>query len=165
MSNPDPPLTTKESPNEGISTQILPLSRLSLSSSNSSPPNSSTSNESEKITSKAIIETPTGRPVAEVQPFNSDEKDSNKVVTRVKTSPVREKFDKIRRSLTEPLIQYFHDLQSSPDSEEPEILNTPKSIAPPKSSLSPKDLTSKVLFPDDIEDAKPKQAPPLVTDM
>ena len=61
---------------------------------------------------------------------------STVVTTRVKTSPVRDKLDKIRRSLTEPLIQYFHDLQSSTDSDEPEILHTPKSIVPPSRTLS-----------------------------
>ena len=131
ISFPDTPQKPKESPNEGISTQILPLSRLSLSSSasNSSPPNTTSNESSKNLTT--IEQTPTGRPVAEVQPFNSDDQNDQSgmtVTARVKTSPVRDKLDKIRRSLTEPLIQYFHDLQSSTDSDEPEILNTPKSI-------------------------------------
>ena len=139
---------SKESPNEGISTQILPLSRLSISSNNSnSPPNSGAKAEK-------VDQTPTGRPIAEVQPFNNSDSDQKR------NSPVRDKLDKIRRSLTEPLIQYFHDLQSSPDSEEPEVLNTPKSIAPP--TLTKNGIKSKNLFQDDEVTKRP---PPMVTDM
>merc|ERR1712013_795666 len=48
--------------------------------------------------------------------------DSNK-------SPVKEKLQKMRRSITEPLMQYFHDMtMTSPDTEEPDVLNTPKSV-------------------------------------
>ena len=212
---PDTPQKPKESPkefqNEGISTQILPLSRLSLSSNSASnsvysgsPPNT-TNNESAKnengngsgrgrINGASEVEaTPTGRPVAEVQPFsNSDQNDndltifsptrqstaelSTAVTTRVKTSPVRDKLDKIRRSLTEPLIQYFHDLQSSTDSDEPEILNTPKSIVPPAHNLSvtlPKDqskssngIKAKTLnFQEDYQSGPIRKPPPMVTDM
>ena len=187
----------------------MPLSRLSLSSNSASnsvysgsPPNT-TNNESAKIENgngngrgrlDACVEaTPTGRPVAEVQPFsNSDQNDndltifsptrqsttelSTAVTTRVKTSPVRDKLDKIRRSLTEPLIQYFHDLQSSTDSDEPEILNTPKSIVPPAHTLSvtlPKDqskssngIKAKTLnFQEDYQSGPIKKPPPMVTDM
>lgn len=111
----------------GVSSQILPLSRLSLSSNNSSP---------DQPVSSKVIETPTGRPVAEVQPFSGlpDHSSSD----RSKVSPAREKFDKIRRSLTEPLLQYFHDLQTSPDGDEPEVLNTPKSLTPPARLLTTK---------------------------
>ena len=116
----------QESPVEGISTQILPLARLSLSSSNSSPPNNNNN-----INNKQEQTTPTGRPVAEVPPFSSAENVEKPVEIRSKNSPVRDKLDKIRRSLTEPLIQYFHDLQSTPDEEESEVLNTPKSVIPP----------------------------------
>ena len=76
--------------------------------------------------------------MAEVPPFSSDSNSENKhekVEIRAKHSPVRDKLDKIRRSLTEPLIQYFHDLQSStPDEEESEVLNTPKSVVPPNTN-------------------------------
>ena len=185
----------------------MPLSRLSLSSNSASnsvysgsPPNT-TNNESAKNENgngngrarlDACVEaTPTGRPVAEVQPFsNSDQNDNDltifsptrqstaelsTVTTRVKTSPVRDKLDKIRRSLTEPLIQYFHDLQSSTDSDEPEILNTPKSIAPPAHNLSvtlPKDqsksngIKAKTLnFQEDYQSGPIRKPPPMVTDM
>ena len=189
----------------------MPLSRLSLSSNSASnsvysgsPPNT-TNNESAKIENgngngrgringaSEVEATPTGRPVAEVQPFsNSDQNDndltifsptrqstaelSTVVTTRVKTSPVRDKLDKIRRSLTEPLIQYFHDLQSSTDSDEPEILNTPKSIVPPAHTLSvtlPKDqskssngIKAKTLnFQEDYQSGPIKKPPPMVTDM
>ena len=80
------------------------------------------------------------RPVAEVPPFSSEstsvsENQKPAVEIRAKHSPVRDKLDKIRRSLTEPLIQYFHDLQSSPDNEEEsEVLNTPKSVIPDSNS-------------------------------
>ena len=140
---PNTPKKPQESSNimEGISTQILPLSRLSLSS-NSSPPNSSgTSSNNNK--SDQTTPTTSSRPVAEVPPFS--ESSEKPVEIRAKHSPVRDKLDKIRRSLTEPLIQYFHDLQSSPDEEESEVLNTPKSIVPPNS-------TTKI----DITTTKPK---------
>ena len=74
--------------------------------------------------------------MAEVPPFSSESTSENKPVEiRAKHSPVRDKLDKIRRSLTEPLIQYFHDLQSSPEEEEEsEVLNTPKSVVPPNNT-------------------------------
>ena len=43
---------------------------------------------------------------------------------------------KFRKSLTEPLLHYFHELQVSPDSDEPEVLNTPRSIVPPTDTLN-----------------------------
>jgi len=46
-------------------------------------------------------------------------------------SPVKDKFQKMRRSITEPLMQYFHEMHmTSPELEEPDILNTPKSVIP-----------------------------------
>ena len=99
-----PPTPQKSPPptssHNGVSTQILPLSRLSLSSSSSPPLN--------------------GEPGH----------DKGKANNKVQLSPVRNKI----KSLAEPLLQYFHDLQVSHDSEEPEILNTPKSVAPAFSS-------------------------------
>ena len=128
---PNTPQKPHESPVEGISTQILPLSRLSLSS-NSSPPNTTNNNNNlNNIKHDQTTPTTSGRPVAEVPPFSGNMEKS--VEVRIKQSPVREKLDKIRRSLTEPLIQYFHDLQSSPDEEESEVLNTPKSVVPSQS--------------------------------
>ena len=42
---------------------------------------------------------------------------------------VRDTLSKMRRSITEPLMQYFHDLTlSSNAEEEPDVLNTPKSL-------------------------------------
>ena len=41
---------------------------------------------------------------------------------------VKDKFQKMRRSITEPLIQYFHDITLNSEQEEPDILNTPKSL-------------------------------------
>ena len=89
---------------------------------------------------------------------------------------VRDKLDKIGRSLTGPLIQYLYDLQSSTDSDEPEILNTPKSIVPPAHTLSatlPKDqskssngIKAKTLnFQEDYQSGQIKKPPQMVTDM
>ena len=86
----------------------------------------------------------------------------DKVVTRSKTSPVREKLDKIRRSLTEPIIQYLQDLHSSTDSEEPEVLNTPKSVA--SEAAKSKNFKAKSLFSDEPSEVKTKP-PTLITDM
>lgn len=138
-----------------------------MSSSNSSPPNAAAADKHPKN----LDQTPTGRPVAEVQPFSSDE--SPAAIARVRTSPVRDKLDKIRRSLTEPLMQYFHDLQSSPDGEEPEILNTPKSVVAPPLSSTESIITkaktakkSKTLFQEKVEsESTNNRPPPMVTDM
>ncbi len=67
-------------------------------------------------------------------------------------------------------MQYFHDLQSSTESEEPEVLNTPKSVsAPPSNKLG---IKAKTLFQDDTAvTATPKETPVatkpslMVTDM
>ena len=94
----------------------------------------------------------------------------------VQTLPVRDKLDKIKRSLTEPLIQYFHDLQSSTDSDVPEMLNTPKSGVTPAHTLSvtlPKDqskssngIKAKTLnFQEDYQSGQIKKPPQMVTDM
>ncbi len=80
---------------QGISTQILPLSRLS---SGNSPPISS------QQAAKSAADSST---------------------------PVKGTLTKLRKTLAEPLLQYFHDLQVSPPNncdEEPEVLNTPKSV-------------------------------------
>ena len=153
---------------EGISTQILPLSRLSLSSNSSPPNNSGTLSNNNK--SDQTTPTTSSRPVAEVPPFS--ESSEKPVEIRAKHSPVRDKLDKIRRSLTEPLIQYFHDLQSStPDEEESEVLNTPKSVVPPNTNSDITNNTTKPksrnLFSEnsakDLQTEKPPQI--MVTDM
>ena len=51
---------------------------------------------------------------------------NNTLTAEKRTSPVRDKLDRLKKSLTEPLMQYFH---VSPEcEEEPELLNTPKSL-------------------------------------
>jgi len=69
--------------------------------------------------------------------------DSNK-------SPVKEKLQKMRRSITEPLMQYFHDMtMTSPELEEPDILNTPKSLLPTPEDSSRR-LSRKLFGPREI---------------
>ena len=54
--------------------------------------------------------------------------------TNKKISPVRDRLDKLKKSLTDPLLHYF---QISPEcEEEPDLLNTPRSLAPPHLSTS-----------------------------
>ena len=110
--------------------------------------------------------------MAEVPPFSSESNSENKhekVEIRAKHSPVRDKLDKIRRSLTEPLIQYFHDLQSSPDEEESEVLNTPKSIVPPNSNtkidISTTKPKSRNLFSENSAKDQADKPQMMVTDM
>lgn len=119
----------------GLSSQILPLSRLSLSSGGGSPNDGSSSDEKSpnpSIKGPNTTETSPNNPAGSNQDCQSDEDESQKFRT-----PVREKISTLRRTLTEPLFQYFHhDLQNSPNSEEPDMLNTPRSIVPPI-SMSP----------------------------
>lgn len=83
----------------GLSTQILPLSRLS---SGNSPPDPS-------LTTLTNIE--------------PREKEAS-------FEPVRERLQRLTKSLAEPLLQYFHELHvASPDCEEPDVLSTPRSLA------------------------------------
>ena len=189
----------------GISTQILPLSRLSLSSNNTStPPNSSSSSpqehtssnnkakqssknkkssheeKSSKVTkklkgakdSKNVSTTELNEKlsgVAETEIENINTSESTLIVpnntlssnlstpniltstippitsndnsslnttapTNKKISPVRDRLDKLKKSLTDPLLHYF---QISPEcEEEPDLLNTPRSLAPPHLSTS-----------------------------
>ena len=201
-----PPTPRKSFPIEqpidcGISTQILPLSRLSLSSNNTStPPNSSSSSPNEpsisnaknKSTSKNMKmiceekasktikkssenshssstlsnsntreiqsgenqkdvefhDTTLSPPIAPNNTLSSNASITNIVtaaspagtVTDIpqlssttppgkKISPVRDKLDRLKKSLTDPLLHYF---QISPEcEEEPDLLNTPRSLAPP----------------------------------
>ena len=199
-----PPTPYKSRPIEepincGISTQILPLSRLSLSSNNNStPPHSSSSspNDSSASTDKNRSTAKNAKNRSEEKtPKTSKIKENNKrgigqnhvaqgkididnendvnlhdtsvsplvvpnntlssnasitnIVTTTspagtviespqlsattpngrKISPVRDKLDKLKKSLTDPLLHYF---QISPEcEEEPDLLNTPRSVAPP----------------------------------
>ena len=200
-----PPTPYKSCPIEepltcGISTQILPLSRLSLSSNNnstpshsssSSPHDSSSSNDKKKRIGKNRKSTSEERTPktskkhkenteVEMPPANGTHEkltvengnetnfhdasvsslivpnntlSSNASITSVvtttspagtvtespqlsattpngkKISPVRDKLDKLKKSLTDPLLHYF---QISPEcEEEPDLLNTPRSLAPP----------------------------------
>ena len=107
-------------PLEGLSSQILPLSRLSMSS-NASPPNPNADNSSDSASSNGGGSDGHGH-------------DSNGNKTK---DVVKGKLDKIRRSLTEPLMNYFHELQVSPESEEPDVLGTPKSLVSPDGGSSP----------------------------
>ncbi|XP_059091357.1 uncharacterized protein LOC131886916 isoform X1 [Tigriopus californicus] len=119
-----PPTPQKRNYNEchveGVSTQILPLSRLSMSSG-SSP----TISEVGKISTGSDPKDPI------------HVRESQGTQTPKPVSPFREKLAKLRKSLTEPLYQYFHEIQHSPECEEPEILNTPRSLVPSSRSLSP----------------------------
>ena len=150
-----PPSPQKSPDNEGLSTQILPLSRLSLSS-NGSPTNPSSQEASSSSSSSS--DTSTDKPGV--------------------TSPMREKLQKLRKSLAEPLFQYFHDLQVSPESEEPDILSTPRSVASvtrnnSNATESPKlagikSLKSRKLFnakDDDSSEGYENMPPIIITDM
>ena len=87
-------------------------------------------------------------------------------------SPVKERLQRMRRSITEPLFQYFHDitlvsyrlvyilsrvayfafcLQTS-DHEEPDILNTPKSLI--QLPETGKKLSRKLFSPQEAEEAR-----------
>ena len=200
-----PPTPYKSCPIEepltcGISTQILPLSRLSLSSNNTStPPHSSSSsphdssslndknkqivknlkstseentpNTSKKHKDHTEVEiSPTNGTHEKITAENENETNfhdtsvspliapnntlsSNASITTIvtttspagtvtespqlsattpngkKISPVRDKLDKLKKSLTDPLLHYF---QISPEcEEEPDLLNTPRSLVPP----------------------------------
>ena len=102
-------------PAASISSQILPLSRLSGSSSSLQR----------------------HRPVAEVSPFTDTiqpegqyiQPDRHLVSPEERGAKVLERLQRLRRSITEPLMQNFHDMHmTSPDTEEPDVLNTPKSL-------------------------------------
>jgi len=99
--------------------------------------------------------------------------------------------EKLKKSLTEPLIHYFHELNAGSDLEEPEVLNTPKSVVPPNNSLNssnssqlsnlkrrsknlfqmkkdslenPSDETDEITI-DECEKENKKLPPPIITDM
>jgi len=156
---PPTPLKPRNSPPtsvpSGISSQILPLSRLS----GSSLPHSSSSSSLQRQ-----------RPVAEVSPFtNKKTADSSldpdvtqssessltmrqTVTLRRQRSeemkyPVKDRLQRMRRSITEPLMQYFHDIQlTSPDVEEPDVLNTPKSLINSQAEVEGDKRLSRRLF-------------------
>ena len=77
-------------------------------------------------------------------PPNSSQ-ESTSSDTKSMQSPVKDKLQKLGKSIAEPLLQYFHDLQVSTDSEEPEILNTPKSVAQ-NATLSPSRSAEKAVI-------------------
>ena len=86
-------------------------------------------------------------------------------------SPVKQRLQRMRRSITEPLFQYFHDItlvsfscvhfvgsclfsfcSQTSDHEEPDILNTPKSlIQVPEAG---KKLSRKLFSPQEAEEAR-----------
>ena len=137
---------------QGVSSQILPLSRLS---SGNSPEAGTQDAATLTLTSNATVKTST--------------------VGSQTPKPVKEKLTRLRKSLAEPLLQYFHELQVSPESEEPEVLNTPRSLAPANSICSPrppagKSKKSRSLFSSkasDKDEAKEyENMPPItITDM
>jgi hypothetical protein len=124
------PPTPQKQPlaNLGISSQILPLSRLSLSSGGGISPTSSQASSSE-----------VGENNNKVNSSSSSSGDSPPTEDgEFKQWPVKDKFLRLRRSFTEPLVQYFQELQMTPsENEEPEVLNTPKSVAASQHRESP----------------------------
>ena len=120
-----PPGPSNKSGDDGISTQILPLARLSMSGSSSSTTTSPVVGDPEKRDSFS------SPPPVPDNTFNSDKDVSSS--SRGSSSKV---IERLRKSLTEPLLHYFHEMQVSPDSEEPEILNTPRSVIPPTNCIN-----------------------------
>ncbi len=120
-----PPGPNNKSGDEGISTQILPLARLSMSGSSSSTTTSPVTGDPEKRDSFS------SPPPVPDNTFSSDKDGS--ASSRGSSSKV---IERLRKSLTEPLLHYFHEMQVSPDSEEPEILNTPRSVIPPTNCIN-----------------------------
>ena len=171
-----PPTPQKDPPpsTQGLSSQILPLSRLSLSSTGNSPTGSQSSGDGGSSNGDKKVDN--------VSENNNGSTDGNK-------SPVKDKLLQLRKSFTEPLMQYFHEqIQVTPcENEEPEILNTPKSLVSAShsssSSSSPKQggntsKTPRNLLPslqkqqngaedDDAKDERPyENMPPIIiTDM
>jgi len=176
---PPTPLKPKEkSPQtEGVSSQILPLSRLSTGSLphptyKQSPkqkpiaevsPFSNKQNATAELSassqvgmesktdhqvtapSSTMAETPNTSnvintikrrpsitPPAQLRtnvPIHSIPMPQKATIRDLKTSPMKEKLQKLRRSITEPLLHYLNEMHMmSPESEEPDILNTPKSL-------------------------------------
>ena len=95
-------------PTMGISSQILPLSRLSLSSgggggiSPTSSQDSSNDNRDRANGDTSSSSADSGTPPSEEG--SGDGKD-------LKSWPVKDKLIKLRKSFTEPLVQYFQELQ------------------------------------------------------
>ena len=168
-----PPTPNKVSEDEaedyekvGVSTQILPLTRLSLSSSASTSTLTKASPASVYNSTMVVPDNTLSTSVG-----------GNTTVTELttttkRTSPVRDKLDKLKKSLTEPLMQYFH---VSPEcEEEPELLNTPKSLNPAGVDscqlLSSEQLSEcdsgkgvsprQLVFSDEMENAETLPTPP-----
>ena len=71
-------------------------------------------------TMTVITESPRRQSSADV---NTDGTNNDEVDNNTNKSPVKEKIQKMRRSITEPLIQYFHDITMvSSQSNELEII-------------------------------------------
>ena len=120
-------------PTMGVSSQILPLSRLSLSSSGGGggiSPTSSQASSTDKGNNSSNSSSGSGPDgeAADVPAGTAGE---------LKQWPVRDKLMKLRKSFTEPLVQYFQDLQVTPsENEEPEILNTPRSLTASEKNIA-----------------------------
>ena len=123
-----------------VSSQILPLSRLSATSlpqtTNSLQRQRPIAEVSPFTNRKVSTSSPeTSQAQAASTPTTTTASSSSQTVTLRRQrseeikSPVKERLQKMRRSITEPLMQYFHDMHmTSPDTEEPDVLNTPKSV-------------------------------------
>ena len=137
---PPTPLKPEPSPPQAgdttYSSQILPLSRLSGSSL---PPSTNSLQRQRPVAevspfTKRKMSISSSKTEEEVTPTNTATTSSQTVVLRRQCSeelksPVKERLQRMRRSITEPLMQYFHDMHmTSPDTEEPDVLNTPKSL-------------------------------------
>ena len=121
-----------------VSSQILPLSRLSATSL------PAPTNSLQRQRPIAEVSPFTNRKVSSSSPESSHQVQASSTPTATTSSqtvtlrrqrseemksPVKERLQKMRRSITEPLMQYFHDMHmTSPDTEEPDVLNTPKSV-------------------------------------
>ena len=151
----------------GVSTQILPLTRLSLSSSASTSTLTKASPASVYNSTMVVPDNTLSTSVG----GNTTVTELTTTTTK-RTSPVRDKLDKLKKSLTEPLMQYFH---VSPEcEEEPELLNTPKSLNPAGVDscqlLSSEQLSEcdsgkgvsprQLVFSDEMENAETLPTPP-----
>ena len=107
-------------PAMGISSQILPLSRLSLSSggggggiSPASSQDSSNAHAENKAANSDTNSSGGGYSGLPPPPSSSSSDASGDSKADPKLGPVKDKLLKLRKSFTEPLVQYFQDLQAS----------------------------------------------------
>ena len=102
----------------GISSQILPLSRLSLSSgggggiSPTSSQDSSSNGESKDKNSGGAGGDTSSSSVDSGSPPSESDATSAGDSRELKAWPVKDKLLKLRKSFTEPLVQYFQELQA-----------------------------------------------------